>query len=358
MDILKKYYFDEKLFEKLRKDYINGNFTEKDNTIKGKIEPPQLHHFVDLRNIDNETKQKYIEVGKTTIKNNQLGYAIVNGGMSTRFGSVVKGLVNVFDDKTFLEIKIEQVKKICYKYNAEVKIFIMNSFATEKQTIEYIEKNNYFGLNKNNIYFFNQFIFKRLNPDGSYFEIDGEPLLSYYGPGHGDFIYAFNKSGHLDKFINSGGKHLWYSNVDNLGAVIDELILGYHVSENSEMTVEVAQKYQGDAGGVPAIVNNRIQLVEGFGFPAEFDQTTIPVFNTATYIFQTTSLKKEVQLPWYIVKKKVKGNEVIQFERLTGDLSVFLRSNYVIIDREERFFPIKTQQDLENLRDKLKKKFG
>ncbi len=46
--------------------------------------------------------------------------------------------------------------------------------------------------------------------------------------------------------------------------------------------------------------------------------------------------------------------DTIQFERLAGDLTQFFDSNYLVIDRNERFFPIKTREELENSRDKLK----
>ena len=83
----------------------------------------------------------------------------------------------------------------------------------------------------------------------------------------------------------------------------------------------------------------------------------ISVFNTATYIFKSDSLNRKFELPFYYVEKKSGDKKVIQFERLAGDLSLFLKTEYVVVDREERFFPIKTPQDLEKDREKLKKKF-
>ncbi|MEW6558139.1 MAG: UTP--glucose-1-phosphate uridylyltransferase, partial [Elusimicrobiota bacterium] len=305
---------------------------------------------------DSAEKQRFHELGTETIKNRELGVVIVNGGMATRFGGVVKGIVEVYDGKTFLQIKLEQLKKVNHKYGVAIPIYIMNSFATETVTIEYLKKNNYFGL-KDSIKCFNQFIAKRLNPDGSYFISEKETEM-YYGPGHGDFVFAFSQSGHLSNFIKTGGKYLWYSNVDNLGASVEETILGYHIDKETEMTVELAQKYHGDKGGAPAVVDGHLEIVEQFKFPPDFNQDSISVFNTATYIFKASALNQKFELPFYYVEKKIGEKKVVQFERLAGDLSLFLKTEYIIVNREERFFPIKTPQDLENSREKLKKRFG
>ncbi|MBN1383483.1 MAG: UTP--glucose-1-phosphate uridylyltransferase [Elusimicrobia bacterium] len=353
MNILQKYRYDEKLFEDLRKKFIEGTFSSKNNIIKDKISPPDETAFFNPKK-DTAKKEKYAETGKETIKNGKLGVVIVNGGMATRFGGVVKGIVEVYDKKSFLQIKIEQIKKINRKYNVSIPVYFMNSFSTEKATIEYLEKNAYFGL-KDSIKCFNQFIAKRLNIDGNFVMPEED---SYYGPGHGDFAPAFLQSGCLSDFIKNGGEHIWYSNVDNLGAVIDGIILGYHIEKKSEMTVELAEKYPGDKGGAPAKINNRTEIVEQFKFPADFNQDSISVFNTATYIFDADALNKNFNLPFYYVEKKVGDKKIVQFERLAGDLSLFLKTEYIIVDREERFFPIKTPQDLEKDREKLKKKFG
>lgn len=352
MDILKKYNYDEKLSGNLRKKFLAGEFSDKNNILKAKIEPPENAEFFNPKN-DTSQNEKLRNAGSDAIKNGKLGVVIVNGGMATRFGGVVKGIVEVYDGKSFLQIKLEQIKKVNKKYNVKIPIYLMNSYATEKATLEHLKKNDWFGL-ENNIKCFNQFIAKRLNTDGSFVTPENE---SYYGPGHGDFVFAISLSGYLSDFIKSGGEHIWYSNVDNLGATIDELILGYHIHKNSEMTVELAQKYPGDKGGAPAVVNGHLEIVEQFKFPADFNQDLISVFNTATYIFRATSLNKRFNLPFYYVEKKTGDKKVLQFERLAGDLSLFLQTKYIVVDREERFFPIKTPQDLEKDREKLKKKF-
>ncbi|MFH0947828.1 MAG: UTP--glucose-1-phosphate uridylyltransferase [Elusimicrobiota bacterium] len=353
MDILKKYNYDEKLFEDLRKKYLAGEFSDKNNILKVKVESPDETKFFNPKK-DISQNEKLKIIGADAIKRGKLGIVIVNGGMATRFGGVVKCIIEVYDGKSFLQIKLEQIKKISQKHGVKIPIYLMNSYATENATFEHLEKNNYFGV-KDALKCFNQFIAKRLNIDGSFVESEIE---SYYGPGHGNFVLAFSQSGHLADFIKNGGEHLWYSNVDNLGATIDELIFGYHIHRNSEMTIELVEKYPGDKGGTPAIVNGHLEIVEQFKFPLDFNQDLISVFNTATYIFKADLLNRKFDIPFYYIEKKIKDKKVVQFEQLTGDISSSLKTEYVVVNREERFFPIKTPQDLEKDRDKLRKRFG
>jgi UTP--glucose-1-phosphate uridylyltransferase len=45
--------------------------------------------------------------------------------------------------------------------------------------------------------------------------------------------------------------------------------------------------------------------------------------------------------------------DVVQFERLIGQVTEHARSAYLEVDREARFVPIKTRDDLQHARPKL-----
>jgi len=343
-------YFDKLFFEKLRAKYLNGELTSEQNIIKEKIDLPD-GYLDELPPSDSAEYQALYNLGIDAIKKDEVAAVIVNGGMATRFGNCVKGLVNVFDDKSFLQIKIENIKKICSDINAKMYVFIMNSIFTEKDTIRHFEENDYFGYDKDRIIFFNQYYFLRLTEDGEI--LNNDDCQVKYGCGHGDFFYAFKEFVYPD-FKNTNLKYLCYSNVDNLGAYIEPAIIGYHISKNQEMTIELAEKYEYDRGGVPAVVSGRKCLIEEFKLPPTFDANKIRYFNTATYIFSFDIFKKDFELAFYLVKKNIDDVEVEQFERVAGDLSLFLSTNFLKIDRRLRFHPIKTTEDLENSRKQLK----
>jgi UDP-N-acetylglucosamine pyrophosphorylase len=145
--------------------------------------------------------------------------------------------------------------------------------------------------------------------------------------------------------------------VDNLGASVDLAIVGSHLASGKDMTVEVSCKRKGDQGGAPARVNGRLRLVEGFAFPADFDQALIEVFNTANYVFTASALKQDFSLPWYVVEKRVTGEKVVQFEHLAGDLSACLATQFLVVERDERFLPVKNLEDVPGVQAILAKRW-
>lgn len=350
---LKKYNFNEKLFYKLRDDYLKGKFNLEHNKIKEKISAPESNMFKKLHAVNQEEYKKLKICGEDSLKNGEAALVIVNGGMATRFGSLVKGIVEVINNMSFLQLKLEDVKFNNKKYNIQIPVFIMNSFATETATLEHLKENDYFGLKKESIYCFNQFISKRIFKDGQIFEDEDNPLLTYYAPGHGDFIYAFKERSCYDFAKQNKIKYLLFSNVDNLGAVIEPAIIGSHILSGYDITVELAEKIKGDKGGLPLVVNNNLQIVEDFKIPDTFDKDSVQSFNTATYVFNLSIFEKDIILPWYVVEKKVNEHKILQFEHLTGDLTQFFNCNFLIVDRKKRFYPIKTVENLENARDKI-----
>jgi UTP--glucose-1-phosphate uridylyltransferase len=228
----------------------------------------------------------------------------------------------------------------------------MNSFSTSDKTLEHFEEKKWFGIPEK-IRMFDQYIAPRITEDGEEF-VPAEEEKSFYGPGHGDFPYAVKSSGLLKEFLDGGGKYIFCSNVDNLGARVEPSILGFHITKGKELTAEVAARSAGDIGGAPALVDGRLHIVEGFCFPRDFEYSKIPVFNCSTYWVNAECLNYEFELPWYIVKKKVEGTNVIQFEHLAGDMTRFLSTVFLNVSREERFFPIKRPEDLVKNRQKLK----
>ena len=139
------------------------------------------------------------------------------------------------------------------------------------------------------------------------------------------------------------------SNVDNLTATLDPALIGWHLLRDQAMSVEVTAKHPGDKGGAPAWVGDSLEIVEGFRFPPDFDQDSIPVFNTNTLMINTDSLRDDVELDFFAVRKKVGDDTVIQFERLVGQLTAHLRSAFIEVPREGvhgRFHPVKDPKEL------------
>ena len=320
-EILERYGFDAGLFEELRTRVASGELSKEANLVRGGLEPladDELTHLPDEAEPDFDG----------------VAVAVLNGGMATRFGGEVKGLVEAVDGVSFLDWKLYDAER------AGVPVVVMNSFATDEETRAHIG-------GRNDVFVFNQSVLLRLDPDGSVF-----PGPSPYSPGHGDFaVYA-----PVDELRLAGIRTLMLSNVDNLGARVDPRVLAAHRAAGNPLTIEVAPA-EGDPGGAPVRVDGRPQIVEGFRFPPGFDPHALPVFNTNSLVVEVDALAKSHPLTWYYVEKEVDGRTAVQLERLVNELSAFLPTTYLLVPRHgprSRFVPVKTSEDLERARPLLR----
>lgn len=309
------------------------------NAVIGTLTPPAQEDVRVLPEKGTPEHTRLSALGRAALEKNEVGVIILAGGMATRFGGVVKAVVPVIDGRTFLQLKLDDVRSV----SKTAPVYVMSSFTTHERLEQHVKE-----LNATNTFVFPQFVSVRLTPQGTLFkEADGD--VSPYATGHGDLTFAFRRSGLLTKFRAAGGKLLMMSNVDNLGASLDPAVIGAHLDKQVALSAEVVRKAKGDKGGAPARLNGMPQIIEGFRFPADFDQDSIPVFNTNTFMMDAAAIDRDFALPFYRVEKKVEGATAIQFERLVGELTAFLPSTFLEVPREgatSRFLPAKDPEEL------------
>ena len=345
--VLQRFGFDSIPFESLRERLRSGQgaSSAEENRIAGSVEPPRPADIGHLPPSGSAKRAALEAKGLEALRRGEVGAVVLAGGMATRFGGVVKASVKVLGDRSFLDLKLCDARAAARRSGGRVPVFPMTSFATH-EAIERLAAAHRDAATP--LHCFHQFVSLRLTPEGDLFRTpDGK--VSPYAPGHGDFPFAFRSSGALARFRRGGGRVLFLSNVDNLTATLDPAIIGAHLESGAEVTVEVADKAPGDKGGAPARVDGRAQIVESFRFPAGFDQDRIPVFNTNTLLFDAEALDRDFDLTWFAVEKEVEGRRVVQFERLVGQLTAFLRARFLRVERRgrgARFQPVKTPEDL------------
>jgi UTP--glucose-1-phosphate uridylyltransferase len=320
-EILRRYRFDEELFEELRARVASGRLSKETNYVRGELEPLADDELAEL---PDEAEPDFEGVA----------VAVLNGGMATRFGGTVKGLVEAVDGVSFLDWKLLDARR------AGMPLVLMNSFATDDETRAHLGDTD-------DVIAFAQSVLLRLTPAGELF-----PGPSPYTPGHGDFAVLVP----VQELRARGIRTLLLSNVDNLGARVDPRVLAAHRASGNPLTVEVTRA-EGDPGGAPVRVNGRPQIVEGFRFPPGFDPHALPVFNTNSFVIEVDALAQDFPLTWLYVEKDVDGRTAVQLERLVNELSAFLPTTYLLVPRQgprSRFMPVKTPEDLEAARPLLR----
>jgi UTP--glucose-1-phosphate uridylyltransferase len=347
-ETLDRFGFDAERFERLRASVADGSLSPATNVVGGRVEPPAREDLTSLpeRGEDEEARA----AGLDALRGGEVALVVLNGGMATRFGGVVKGTVEVLDGRSFLELKLASAAEVGEALGAPIPAAVMTSFATDAPTRDFVVSR---GLPEP--LYFSQYVSLRLEPDGDLFRRDdGRPSL--YAPGHGDFLDAFRRSGTLARLHDRGVRYVMVSNVDNLGARVDPAVIGMHVLGGRPVTTEVARK-EGDMGGAPARVDGRMMLLEAPRFPPGFDHERIPVFNVNTVTFDLDALDRDYDLTWLYVEKQVDGRTAVQLEHLFHEVSAFLPTTYLVVPRagpRGRFFPVKTPADLEATRASLR----
>jgi UTP--glucose-1-phosphate uridylyltransferase len=305
------------------------------NVVRGEVTAPRPE---EIRSAEKEHAAR----GREAIARGELACCAMAGGMATRMGGIVKALCEVFDGHTFLDLRLAENRAANARSGATVPLWLMTSDATDAAIRAALEGT------PEHVACFMQNLSLRLTPEGGlFYEDSGEP--SFHATGHGDLVDALRRSGLLDAFLSRGGKYVWITNIDNLGASIDEALLGQFIASGAEAQCEVSPK-AGDKGGIPVHAEGKLQVLEEFRLPPSFDARTVDVFNTNTFLVSAEKLAR-APFTWtfFEVEKKVDGRPAIQFERLIQEITAHLSTTYVKIPREgeaSRFLPVKDAGEL------------
>jgi UTP--glucose-1-phosphate uridylyltransferase len=350
--VLERHAFDEALFWRLRRRMLAGELSSEHNRLR---ETPQLPAPGDLLRLPepgSAARAACEQRGRAAMRGGEVGCVVLAGGMATRFGGVVKAEVDALPGHSFLSLKLGDIRQAARRAGARVPVYLMSSLATHEALQALCERER---CDEMPVEVFSQFIALRLTPEGEIF-LGDDGRASPYAPGHGDMSFALRHSGVLARFLSAGGKLLSMSNVDNLGATLEPAVIGAHLGACVEMTVEVVERRQGEPGGAPARIGDKLQIVEDFRFPHGFALDSIPFFNTNTFTLDAAALDRAFELTWFLVRKQVDGREAIQFEHLVGELSVHLSCVGLQVPRDGdtgRFQPVKDPAELELRRPQI-----
>jgi UTP--glucose-1-phosphate uridylyltransferase len=322
------------------------------NRVTGRVSAPRSDEILATPTWGTPESEKLAELGEAAITRGELAFCVMAGGMATRMGGVVKALVEALNGKTFLDLRLAENASISERAKRPVPLWLMTSEATNLPIQEHLRAVRA----PETAATFVQGLSLRLTSEGGLFRgDDGEP--SAYATGHGDLVDALRRSGLLRAFRKTSGKYVWIANLDNLGATIDPAGLGAFIMSGADVMVEVCEKAAGDRGGIPVHAQGRLQVLEEFRLPADFDASQVRVFNTNTFLVRADALETaNIEWNWFEVEKKVDGRTAIQFERLLQELTAALAATYIRVPRHgssSRFLPVKDQDELGRRRGEI-----
>jgi UTP--glucose-1-phosphate uridylyltransferase len=187
----------------------------------------------------------------------------LNGGLGTSMGmDKAKSLLPVREDKTFLDIIVDQVQQARARYQIQLPLLFMNSFRTQQDTLAALAPYDDLAIAGLDLGFVQNQEPKLRADDLTPVEWPADPALEWCPPGHGDLYTAFATSGVLDRLLSLGYRYASVSNSDNLGAAPNATIAGWFAASGAPYAAEICRRTAADRkGGHLAIRKSDRQLI-------------------------------------------------------------------------------------------------
>ncbi|WP_419840169.1 UTP--glucose-1-phosphate uridylyltransferase [Candidatus Poriferisodalis sp.] len=353
-DTLGSYGFDAERFDDLRGRLARPQRADSDggeaNWVLGTVEPPAADDLTRLPPPGTAERERLAEAGREAIAGSQVGVLLLAGGMATRFGGGVKAMAEVLAGLTFADAKLADLRRLVGEFDCAIPLWLMTSFRSDAALRDWAAAS---ASSTVPIDVAPQCISMRLTLTGDLFR-GSDGAVSLYAPGHGDAPWAMHKRGLLGEFARRGGRHLFVTNVDNAAATLDPAVIGAHLAGSRPLTCEVVAGHA--SGGSPWRVDGHMQIVEAFRLPPGVDPSSSGAANTNSLVADIEVFEAGWPLTWFEVRKQVGGVEVVQFERLIGELSAFVDTTMLVVERDGpdgRFQPVKDPAELEARRPEI-----
>lgn len=291
INILKKYNQDhiirilEKLEPKKQNELIKQihtidfqqimelyNNTKKEVEFKeSKIEPLK---YLDKAKLTEEQRKRFEELGKEVVQNGEYAVVTMAGGQGTRLGhSGPKGTfkLDVYGKGKYLfEILAENLKEANKEYGVIIPWYIMTSKENNKETVDFLEKENYFGYDKNFVTIFIQSELPLVNEQGKL--LMGKNFkIKEASDGNGGTYSSLRSSGCLADMKEKGIKWIFIGSVDNaLLKMVDITLLGVAIDKKVQIASKsVVKANPHERVGVFCKMNGHPKVIEYTELPKE-----------------------------------------------------------------------------------------
>lgn len=353
-------------FELINNLYMN---TKKNKELNNdKIEPMS---YLDKYKL-NEKYKYYENIGKQAVKNGKLAVVTMAGGQGTRLGhNGPKGTYDIGLDshKSLFELLSDYLKGESIKYDIEIPWFIMTSRENNKETLDFFEKNKYFGYKKDkNIFFFIQGELPMIDTEGKIL-IGEDGLIRQAADGHGGIYDALVKSGMTQKMRQLGIEWVFIGGVDNcLVKMVDPVLMGVAIDKNVTVACKsIVKANPYEKVGVFCKRNGRPGVIEYSEITDEMaeavDSNGELLYGESHILCNLFNIKAiermgSTPLPYHSAYKKAKfidkdGNLVVPDSPNSYKFEAFLFDAFGEVDnmailrvkREEEFAPVKNSDE-------------
>lgn len=146
----------------------------------------------------------------------QIGIVLVAGGLGERLGYSGIKLdipIEMLTNTTYLQHYTSVIKAMELRTNSlstRIPLIIMTSRDTHDKTTQSLEKNNYFGLDRNQIIILKQELVPALADNDGHIAMNGKYDIALKPHGHGDIHMLLHTSGTAERLYKNGTRHLLF----------------------------------------------------------------------------------------------------------------------------------------------------
>ena len=373
---------DEEKREELMEQINNIDFhqimelyenTKKEIEIKDNI--IEAIDYLDKEKLTKNEKETFEELGERVITSGQYAVVTMAGGQGTRLGHPgPKGTfkLDVYGKGKYLfEILSENLKEANKKYGVVIPWYIMTSKENNDQTQEFLEKNNYFGYDKNNVMLFEQGELPLVDTEGKIL-IGKDFKIKEASDGNGGVFSSLRKTGMLSDMKRRDIKWVFIGGVDNaILKMADTTLLGMAIERNVQIASKsVVKANPKEKVGVFCKMNGHPKVIEYSELPEkmaeEVDNNGELRFGESHImcnLFTIDAIEKISKEPliYHSAFKKnsyinEEGKEIIPEEPNSYKFEAFIFDSFEIFDdiailrgkREDDFAPVKNKEGVDS----------
>jgi UDP-N-acetylglucosamine pyrophosphorylase len=361
--------------EELAQEYV---LKQPEAKIPDDLSPASFFPLIPRDAEQQELYNKARQAGQKLIADGKIAALTVAGGQGSRLGfDGPKGTYPLapVSGKTLFQYFAESIVRIREKYDTDLNWYIMTSGLNHQQTVDFFTENDFFGLGADTVFFFTQGTMPAIGYDGKLLLAEKDSL-ALAPDGHGGTLLALHNSGCLEKMKNDGVEFISYFQVDNpLVSIVNELFLGLHALEESEMSAIMLSKTGPyEKLGNFCMSQGRLQIIEYSDLPDELAEQTNPdgslsfiAGSPAIHVLSLDFVERltatgRLELPWHRADKKVSyldadGTLVtpeepngVKLEAFIFDALPLARKTVILeADRHEEFAPTKNKTGVDSV---------